>query len=109
MASRSEVEAALAAAKAAGASSDVAVLTKALAEMNSPGPWATAGLHALQGATAGFGDEIQGVFGGLGNLRQGKPFGEGYHEFRDKARHQLDDSARVNTVAATLGDVGGSL
>lgn len=64
---------------------------------------------AMQGLTFGTSDEINGAIRGIGNLLQGKSYGEGYQQGRDQVRADVEGYRKAHPWLATGAEVAGSL
>lgn len=66
---------------------------------------------ALQGATAGFADEISGATEALWNAAKGDPrtFGELYRTYRDESRANFKKAEEANPKSFMAGNVGGAV
>lgn len=65
-----------------------------------------------QGVTLGFGDELAGVFGGLGGLAGGdvRDFSDIYQEARDEARQENERIKKGAPIASLFGNmIGGAI
>ena len=109
MATKSEIQVALAAARAAGAQEDVAALEAALREGGSPA--LKAGVQSgMQAATANFSDEILGAMRALGPGRsEVGSLGERFRAGRDRERTDLAASRSAHPTASLVGDVAGTV
>lgn len=82
---------------------------EAAPEPEPEGDAAKAGLlHGAQSLLQGFGDEIQGLGGGLESLVSGRGFTSGYTSQRDALRAELKALEESNPDASMVGKVGGT-
>ncbi len=77
--------------------------------------------HLAQGMTLGWSDEAHGVMGGVKNMYENwrdnnltgdnyiDTFKQGYQEYRDASRQELNDGYARNPVVSGLAEVGGAL
>jgi hypothetical protein len=77
--------------------------------------------HLAQGMTLGWSDELHGVMGGVKNMYENwrgnnltgdnyiDTFKQGYQEYRDASRQELNDGYVRNPVLSGLAEIGGAL
>lgn len=80
-------------------------------ESKAPDELGSAGRGALQGATAGFADEISGATEALWNMAKGdsRKFGEMYKAYRDESRENFKKAEEANPKSFMAGNVGGAV
>lgn len=62
-----------------------------------------------QGATFGWGDELAGVVGGVGNVITGKNYQEGYQKQRDEQRRINEEFKKENPNLSTALEIAGGI
>ncbi|MBR1904821.1 MAG: hypothetical protein IJ824_06580 [Alphaproteobacteria bacterium] len=77
--------------------------------------------HLAQGASLGWSDELHGVMGGVKNMYENwqgnnltgdnymDTFKQGYQEYRDASRQELNDGYVRNPVLSGLAEIGGAV
>lgn len=78
-------------------------------EDTTPSTFSDAMKAAGQGVTFGFGDELLGGLGGLGNIFGEGGFSEGYTQTRDAIRKDLRQAQERSPTATTIGEVVGAV